>query len=225
MIKRLLSMLFVVMLVAMSICAVPTYAKPDGLTDDVVTDDGNTVDGSDYTAKDMKNTTNRGEMAANLTNMFSPEIWQGANIGRGTEFAAPFVRVIMVLAVAIVTVVCFLFFFVTALDLAYITVPIMRPLLMKGKEGMQDKGGAKFICISDSAIEAVNGGRSGGMGGGGDRGVGSCLTKYISSRTIEFTAFIVFCMLFFTGMLGKVVLAIFNIMYSIINAIMGIAGD
>lgn len=225
MIKRFFSMLFVVMLMVMSICAVPAYADGNGLGNGG-NDGGNNInDNVDYSAAEVKNTTDKGEMAANLTNMFSPEIWQGANIGRGTEFAAPFVRVIMVLAVAIVTVVCFLFFFVTALDLAYITVPIMRPLLMKGKEGMQDKGGAKFICISDSAIEAVNGGRSGGMGGGGDRGVGSCLTKYISSRTVEFTAFIVFCMLFFTGMLGKVVLAIFNIMYSIINAIMGIAGD
>ena len=178
---------------------------------------------SDVEASDIKASTEKSEMGANLKNMFSPEIWSGANIGVGTQFAAPFVRIIMILAVAIVTIVCFMFFFVTALDLTYITVPIARPLLVKSKEGLQGKGGAQFICISDSAVEAVNGGRNGGMGGGGDRGVGSCLVKYISSRTVEFAAFIIFCMLFFTGMLGDLVMVVFNIMYTIISALTNLA--
>ena len=225
MIKRLFSMLAVMMLIAFSVCAVPTYAG--GLTNNG-TSGVNTQEGQkteDVSASNISSSATKGDMANNLQNMFSPEIWSGGNIGVGTQFAAPFVRIIMILAVAIVTIVCFLFFFVTALDLAYITVPILRPLLVKSKEGMQGKGGAQFICISDSAVEAVNGGRNGGMGGGGDRGVGSCLVKYISSRTVEFTAFIVFCMLFFTGMLGKLVMVIFNIMYSIINALIGLSGQ
>lgn len=212
MIKRIFSMLTLIIILAFS--AVPSYT--------VMAGDKDTEYEVDQ-AKINSDTTEKGAMKDNLTQIMSPSIWSGEQVATGSQLAGPFVRVIMILATAIVTIVCFMFFFVTALDLAYITVPIMRPLLMKGKEGMAEKSGAKFVCISDSAIEAVNGGSTGGLGGGGDRSVGSCLTKYISSRTVEFTAFVVFCMLFFTGMLSKIVVAIFNIMFGIINAIIGIA--
>lgn len=224
MLKRLFCFLFVISTLMCSVLATPVYAD-NNLTNG---GGGNATGGGgniEVEANSFEATPEDADaMKNNLANIFSPDIWSGTNIAAGTQFAAPFVKVTMIFAVAIVTIIAFLFFGVTALDLAYITVPIVRPLLMKGKDSMQDKGASKFCCISDSAIEAVNGAKSGGMGGGGDRGVGSCLTKYISSRTVEFTAFVVFCMLFFTGMLGNIVVAIFNIMYSIIQAVMNIAG-
>ena len=156
-----------------------------------------------------------------LITMFGTDVWKGTNITAGVNMAKPAVKVIMTFAIAVVVIICFLFFFVTALDLAYITVPIVRPLLSKGKESMDTKSGGKFVCISDSAVAAVEGKGSGGMEG--DRGVGSALLKYISSRTVEFVAFVLFVIFFFTGILGDIVVMLFNLLYSIIDAVLNIA--
>jgi hypothetical protein len=174
--------------------------------------------GSDTVSKDSGQNT--------LASIFSTDVWSGTNLQSGLAIAKPFVRVIMVIAVGVVCIISYMFFMTTALDLAYITVPMVRPLLMKGKEKSEMGGGngGGLKTISDAAVEAVNG-RSGGggLGGGGDRGTGSCLVTYISSRTGEFVAFILFIMMFFTGVLGKIVVVLFNLLYSILEGIMSIA--
>lgn len=158
-----------------------------------------------------------------LSSIFSTNVWSGTKLQSGLAIAKPFVKIIMTLSVAIVCIIAYLFFGTTALDLAYITVPAIRPLLMKQKENSMGGGGSGLKVISDVAVDAVEGrGSKGGMGGGGDRGTGSCLMTYISSRTVEFIVFVIFVMMFFTGILGNLVNVIFNLFYSLLEGILSL---
>lgn len=210
------------------VCTV--YADPDdtGLWKDseAVVKDGNINTGdadADSATNGGKMITDSAEAGKLFTSMFGSEVWSSANLQAGIGFASPIVSLIMVLSIAITVIICYAFFGVTVLDLAYITVPPCRSLLMRGKE-KHDMGASKgFCCISDAAVSAVNGDNGGGgLGGSGDRGTGSCLAKYVSSRTVEFTIFVLFVILFFTGMIGKLVLVIYKLMLPIFGALLNL---
>ncbi len=171
--------------------------------------------------------TSQEDGANTLASIFSTDVWSGTKLQSGLAIARPFIKIIMVLSVAIVALIGYLFIATTALDLTYITVPISRPLLMRGKEkhSMGRDGGSGMVrTISDAAVDAVEGrGGKGGMSGGGDRGVSSCLMTYISSRTTEFVVFVLFIMFFFTGILGKIVVVLYNLMFSILEGLLSLA--
>lgn len=211
-IKRNLKMTILALILAMGI--LPVYA------DDVDTPSTPSAesqrmqtDGVYNVEEDKKKTEDM------LSRMFEHDLSDGRGIDAGVNMSKPFVYIIQVLSIFIVIVVAYLFVGVTTLDLAYIIVPPIRGLLMKRKESSgTQQGGSGFMCISDSCLAAVDGTGGpqdglGGMGRGnssGDRGVGSCLVRYVTSRTKEFMVFILFVMLFLTGMLGRITIVIFR---------------
>ena len=234
--KRILSIFFMSLLIVFS--SVPIYA---GDVDDTQTteapEDAGLIDGTEEYSLDKDSEYNK-EITDQLTQLFSRDLYnnkKGLQVGIG--LAQPIIYVIYVFCIFIILVVSYFFMGVTMTDLAYILIPPLRGLLRRNTE---KHGGptssstgslSSFGCISDSCVEAVHGssngssshGLYGGGGSGSDRGVGSCLAKYVSSRTKEFLVFVLFVLFFLTGLMGRLFVMLFNLFASLIEAVFNFA--
>lgn len=173
---------------------------------------------------DFDSSADQEKMKDTLMSIVNSEAFNEVEINDGIRMAAPFVIIVMTITAALVAVILRFFFAQTAMDLAYITLPMSRSFLMAKSEsggGAQGGKGKGSVSISESAIDAVGGGGSsgGGMGGGSgrDRSVGGAIGKYAADRSLEFSVFIIFLMLIFTGILGNVVSLLFSVFYSVLQ--------
>lgn len=159
-----------------------------------------------------------------LVNNFGNDIFSDMNLTAGYRIATPFVILAMTLTLALVIILMYMFFSQTALDLFYLMVTSSRGFFNAKAEkdgfGNKSEGGNSIFSISDSAYDAVNGGGSGGVGGG-DKTRKACLMKYISYRTKEFIVFTLFIPFIFGGLAVRISVVIFHLFLSLFNGLLG----
>jgi len=229
--KRLL-FIFVVMFMTCSSCLVNAYAVttanslqvPEKINSEKTTKEEG-LEGVERKGEDNQlNSQDVNKIDNFIGNYFGSDIFSNMNLTAGYQIAQPFAIMILTLTLALVIIIIYAFFGQTAVDLAYLTLPFTRSFFNDKAESQGHGnrvggggGGHSLFSISESAQAALGGGSSGGLNGGGERGVGSCILKYIGLRTGEFVSFVLFIVLVFTGLIGRVIIVIFHLFLSLLN--------
>ncbi len=163
-----------------------------------------------------------------ITYLFTKDLYNNNRaLSTGRGLAQPVVYILYIIIVFVFVVVAYAFCAVTTLDLAYIFIPPLRPLLLKSKkkkEGFGGDGGngGKLAVISDACLEVCGQGGGNKMGGSGDSATSGRILSYAKIRSKEFAVFICFALLILTGMLGRLVMIVFNLCASALQAILNL---
>lgn len=129
-------------------------------------------------------------------------------LNKASDTVSPLTNIFGYLMGGLIAVTSSAIFLITALDLLYIGVPVLRGVLYKsgGSQGMggygQAQGSKGFQLVSDEAVQAsaaAGGGGSQGMGGYGMQGGGmqqqqstkSIITSYLKKRVVFLVLFAV----------------------------------
>lgn len=212
--KKVFTLVMVLLLSLMCTSSVFATNVEGGVSNPNTTE--NKLDGSGL-AKDEATNNN---ISDTIQNIFLNDAFNNGNdIATGLAMAAPFARLSRIIAVGVLAVASYWFVSQTSVDVFAIVVPMCRGFLVgrteqhgaaSGGFGMAGAGNkGKFLCLSESAMEALgysgSGSSGGGLGGERESSIKMCIAKYAGLRTLEFSVLVLFVVVFFTPVLGYVV--------------------